>query len=95
VCRSRISLTGVTFLDITAKVCPFVYAGCTLCNATCSPCPHLSNRLSVYHTTIASHALPCVNHVEEVLIFGQFLFPEQGLCISHNHTFPIRWSFRV
>ena len=42
------------FSDITANVCPFRYAGFTLCNTAHSPLPNLCKRLLVYNITVAS-----------------------------------------
>src|SRR5713101_152587 len=65
------------FSDITAQVCPFSYAGFTLCNTAHSPLPNLGQRLLVEHSTLTSLELPCVKHGKYVLVFDQFLCPEQ------------------
>jgi hypothetical protein len=73
----------------------FRYARCTLRHTLHSPYPNLCDRFSVEDTPITHYQCPCVNQVEDVLIFVAFLRPKLSYLIEAHHTFPIDRSLSV
>jgi len=68
----------------------------TLRHAVRRPLPHRGERRSVYKTPIAQLKCPCVNQVEDLLVFGAFLLPELRDLVHLHHMFSIdNWSFIV
>jgi hypothetical protein len=51
----------------------------TLRHAVRRPLPHRCERRSVYKTPIAHLKCPCVNQVEDLLVFGAFLGLDHGI----------------
>src|SRR5262245_23195061 len=101
--RPRGTGSGIQRLGAALCVCgtprSLLRASCgeacrTLRHAVRRPLPHRGERRSVYKTPIAYLKCPCVNQVEDLLVFGAFLLPELRDLVHLHHMFSINnWSF--